>query len=193
MRHKNLSHNIFPDTKTDAGILTGFANELEKKFSYLNMDGKKLPPMRGMWGEPIRQTPKGSDPFIANVLDPLKVRSYNPSREAVFLYNMWKQTRKELGQEAANALLPGRPDPNIKLNGVVYRLDRKQLGQLHFEVGQRQKELLGRAMDSNTFMVAPDDFQREMIARMMSQGSEEGRRAYIQANSAGFRRKEITK
>lgn len=187
------SRKYIPDTKTDAGILTAFANELEKKFSYLNIDGKKLPPMRGMWGEPIRQTPKGSDPFVANVLDPLKVRSYNPSREAVFLYNVWKQTRKELGVEAANALLPGRPDPNIKLGGVVYRLDRKQLGQLHFEVGQRQKELLGRAMDSNTFMMAPEDFQREMIARMMTQGSEEGRKAYIQANSAGFRRKEITK
>jgi len=187
------SRKYIPDTKTDAGLLTGFANELEKKFSVIDVDGKRLPPMRGMWGEPVRQTPKGSDPFIANVLDPLKVRSYRPSREALFLYNTWKQTRKELGVEAANALLPGRPDPNIKLGGVVYQLNRKQLGQLHFEVGQRQKALLGKAMDSNTFMQAPADFQREMITRMMDQGSNEGRRAYIQANSAGFRRKQITK
>lgn len=187
------SRKYIPDTKTDAGLLTGFANELEKKFSAIDLDGKRLPPMRGMWGEPIRETPKGSNPFVANVLDPLRVRSYRPSREALFLYNTWKQTRKELGVEAANALLPGRPDPNIKLGGVVYRLDRKQLGQLHFEVGQRQKALLGKAMDSNTFMSAPADFQREMIARMMSQGSEEGRKAYIQANSAGFRRKQIAK
>ena len=187
------SRKYIPDTKTDAGLLAGFSNELEKKFSTIDLDGRKLPPMRGMWGEPIRQTPKGSDPFFANVIDPLKIRSYNPSREALFLYNTWKQTRKELGVEAANNLLPGRPDPNVKIGGVVYQLNRKQLGQMHFEVGQRQKALLGRAMDSNTFMSAPADFQRDMITRMMDQGSSEGRRAYIQANSAGFKRKEIAK
>lgn len=187
------SRKYIPDTKTDAGVLAGFANELEKKFSAIDLDGKKLPPMRGMWGEPIRQTPRGSNAFVANVIDPLKIRSYNPSREALFLYNTWKQTRRELGVEAANNILPGRPDPNIKIGGVVYQLNRKQLGQLHFEVGQRQKELLGRAMDSRTFMEAPADFQRDMITRMMDQGSSEGRKAYIQANSAGFRRKKITK
>ena len=185
------SRKYLPDTDTDKGALDTFINVMKTRISPLVPIGKKLPPKRGMWGEPILQTPKGVDPIVYNLMDPFRTRSYNPAPETVFIEKMWTETRKELGESEANKLLPTRPDRDIKISGVVYRLSPRQGGELHFEVGQRQKELLREAMDSDSFMSAPPDLQRAQVRMAMERGANQGRKAYIEANSDLFQPKKI--
>jgi hypothetical protein len=185
------SRKYLPDPKTEKGELDTFINVMKTRVSPLIPMGKKLPPKRGMWGEPILQTPKGVDPIVYNLMDPFRTRSYNPSPETVFLYRMYTAARKELGESEANKLLPSRPDQDVKISGVVYRLNTKQIGEMHFEVGQRQKDLLREAMDSDSFMSAPPDLQRAQVRLAMERGASQGRKAYIEANSDLFQPKKI--
>ena len=85
------------DARTDDSLQL-FANVLKKKmpeFMREAVGAEELPLKRDMWGEPVKQTPEGANPFLYNFLDFTRTRSVPSDETNLALYKLWKETGSE--------------------------------------------------------------------------------------------------
>ena len=165
------------DIKSD-DKLQGFQNVLKSKmpeFAANALNLEKLPLTRNLWGEPIRQTPEGENPFFYNFFDVTRSRSVKSDEANLFLYKLWKNTKNP-------DVLPSVPDRNITIKGTTYRLTEEQYADFQEEVGRRRKALVDRDVESPTFIVAEPEFQIKRLKKNYEKGFEDGKKQFIKLN-----------
>lgn len=165
------------DIKSD-DKLQGFQNVLKSKmpeFAANALNLEKLPLTRNMWGEPVKQTPEGENPFFYNFFDVTRSRSVKSDESNLFLYKLWKDTKNP-------DVLPSVPGRNITIKGTTYRLTEEQYADFQEEVGRRRKALVDRDIESPTFIVAEPEFQIKRLKSSYEKGLEDGRKQFIKLN-----------
>jgi len=165
------------DVKSD-DKLQGFQNVLKSKmpeFAVNALNLEKLPLTRNLWGEPIKQTPEGENPFFYNFFDVTRSRSVKSDESNLFLYRLWKDTKNP-------DALPSVPGRNITIKGTTYRLTEEQYADLQEEVGRRRKALVDRDVESPTFIVAEPEFQIKRLKKNYEKGFEDGKKKFIKLN-----------
>jgi len=165
------------DIKSD-DKLQGFQNVLKSKmpeFAANALNLEKLPLTRNLWGEPIKQTPEGENPFFYNFFDVTRSRSVKSDESNLFLYKLWKDTRNP-------DVLPSVPGRNITIKGTTYRLTEEQYADFQEEVGRRRKALVDRDVESPTFIVAEPEFQIKRLKKNYEKGFEDGKKQFIKLN-----------
>jgi Skp family chaperone for outer membrane proteins len=165
------------DIKSD-DKLQGFQNVLKSKmpeFAANALNLEKLPLTRNMWGEPVKQTPEGENPFFYNFFDVTRSRSVKSDESNLFLYKIWKDTKNP-------DVLPSVPGRNITIKGTTYRLTEEQYANFQEEVGRRRKALVDRDVESPTFIMAEPEFQIKRLKSSYEKGLEDGRKQFIKLN-----------
>jgi hypothetical protein len=165
--------NIKSDDK-----LQGFQNVLKSKmpeFAANALNLEKLPLTRNLWGEPIKQTPEGENPFFYNFFDVTRSRSVKSDEANLFLYKLWKDTKNP-------DVLPSVPGRNITIKGTTYRLTEEQYADFQEEVGRRRKAIVDRDVESPTFITAEPEFQIKRLKNGYEKGLEDGRKQFIKLN-----------
>jgi hypothetical protein len=165
------------DIKSD-DKLQGFQNVLKSKmpeFAANALNLEKLPLTRNLWGEPIKQTPEGENPFFYNFFDVTRSRSVKSDESNLFLYRLWKDTKNP-------DVLPSVPGRNITIKGTTYRLTEEQYADFQEEVGRRRKALVDRDIESPTFIVAEPEFQIKRLRKNYEKGFEDGKKQFIKLN-----------
>jgi hypothetical protein len=165
------------DIKADNN-LKGFQNVLQSKMPEFAADAlnlEKLPLKRNLWGEPIKQTPEGENPFFYNFFDVTRSRSVKSDEANLFLYKLWKDTKNQ-------DVLPSVPGRNITIKGTTYRLTEEQYADFQEEVGRRRKALVDRDIESPTFITAEPEFQIKRLKNNYDKGLEDGRKQFIKLN-----------
>lgn len=165
------------DPKTDDSLQL-FANVLKSKmpeFAKEAIGAEELPLKRDMWGNPIKQTPEGANPFLYNFLDFTRSRVVPSDETNVALYKLWKETGNP-------NVLPSVPSRDVMDKKVTYRLDENQYSIYQEYVGQRRKALVDKIFESGTFDGMDTDFKVKAIEKAYDRGAEDGKRQFLNYN-----------
>lgn len=165
------------DPKTDDSLQL-FANVLKSKmpeFAREAIGAEELPLKRDMWGNPVKQTPEGANPFLYNFLDFTRSRVVPSDESNLALYRLWKET--------GNAdVLPSVPSRNVMDKKITYQLDESQYAIYQEYVGQRRKALVDNLFQSATFDGMDTDFKIKALERAYDRGAEDGKRQFLKYN-----------
>jgi hypothetical protein len=173
------------DPKTDDSLQL-FANVLKSKmpeFARKAIGAEELPLKRDMWGNPVKQTPEGANPFLYNFLDFTRSRIVPSDESNLALYRLWKETGN------ADAL-PSVPSRNVMDKKITYQLDESQYAIYQEYVGQRRKALVDNLFQSATFDGMDPDFKIKALGRAYERGAEDGKRQFLRYNKEYLTEKE---
>lgn len=165
------------DPKTDDSLQL-FANVLKSKmpeFAREAIGAEELPLKRDMWGNPVKQTPEGANPFLYNFLDFTRSRVVPSDESNLALYRLWKETGN------ADAL-PSVPSRNVMDKKITYQLDQNQYAIYQEYVGQRRKALVDKLFESITFDGMDADFKIKALEKAYERGAEDGKRQFLKYN-----------
>jgi len=165
------------DPKTDDSLQL-FANVLKSKmpeFAREAIGAEELPLKRDMWGNPVKQTPEGANPFLYNFLDFTRSRIVPSDESNLALYRLWKETGN------ADAL-PSVPSRNVMDKKITYKLDENQYAIYQEYVGQRRKALVDNLFQSATFDGMDPDFKIKALEKAYERGAEDGKRQFLKYN-----------
>jgi hypothetical protein len=165
------------DPKTDDSLQL-FANVLKSKmpeFAREAIGAEELPLKRDMWGNPVKQTPEGANPFLYNFLDFTRSRIVPSDESNLALYRLWKETGN------ADAL-PSVPEGNVMDKKITYQLDESQYAIYQEYVGQRRKALVDNLFQSATFDGMDADFKIKALGKAYERGAEDGKRQFLKYN-----------
>jgi hypothetical protein len=165
------------DPKTDDSLQL-FANVLKSKmpeFAREAIGAEELPLKRDMWGNPVKQTPEGANPFLYNFLDFTRSRVVPSDESNLALYRLWKETGN------ADAL-PSVPSRNVMDKKITYQLDENQFAIYQEYVGQRRKALVDNLFQSATFDGMDADFKIKALGKAYERGAEDGKRQFLKYN-----------
>jgi len=165
------------DSKTDDSLQL-FANVLKSKmpeFAREAIGAEELPLKRDMWGNPVKQTPEGANPFLYNFLDFTRSRIVPSDESNLALYRLWKET--------GNAdVLPSVPSRNVMDKKITYQLDENQYAIYQEYVGQRRKALVDNLFQSATFDGMEPEFKVKALEKAYERGAEDGKRQFLKYN-----------
>jgi hypothetical protein len=165
------------DPKTDDSLQL-FANVLKSKmpeFAREAIGAEELPLKRDMWGNPVKQTPEGANPFLYNFLDFTRARVIPSDESNLALYRLWKET--------GNAdVLPSIPSRNVMDKKITYQLDENQYAIYQEYVGQRRKALVDNLFQSATFDGMEPEFKIKALEKAYERGAEDGKRQFLKYN-----------
>jgi hypothetical protein len=165
------------DPKTDDSLQL-FANVLKSKmpeFAREAIGAEELPLKRDMWGNPVKQTPEGANPFLYNFLDFTRSRVVPSDESNLALYRLWKETGN------ADAL-PSVPSRNVMDKKITYQLDQNQYAIYQEYVGQRRKALVDNLFQSATFDGMEPEFKIKALEKAYERGAEDGKRQFLKYN-----------
>jgi len=165
------------DPRTDDSLQL-FANVLKSKmpeFAREAIGAEELPLKRDMWGNPVKQTPEGANPFLYNFLDFTRSRIVPSDESNLALYRLWKETGN------ADAL-PSVPSRNVMDKKITYKLDENQYAIYQEYVGQRRKALVDNLFQSATFDGMDPDFKIKALGKAYERGAEDGKRQFLKYN-----------
>lgn len=165
------------DPKTDDSLQL-FSNVLKSKmpeFMREAIGAEELPLKRDMWGNPVKQTPEGANPFLYNFLDVTRSRVVPSDESNLALYRLWKETGN------ADAL-PSVPSRNVMDKKITYQLDESQYAIYQEYVGQRRKALVDNLFQSATFDGMEPEFKIKALERAYDKGAEDGKRQFLKYN-----------
>jgi hypothetical protein len=158
---------------TEDGMQT-FVNQMKIKFG----QDKDLPIRRGLFGEPIKQTPKGADPTVYQFIDIFKTADAYSAPIYFELDKLMEQSKKVIGNRTGDdRLIPSIPTNDIQYNGKTYFLNPTLYSKYLEYVGVDRMDLLLQVLDGQT------EYTQElgdMIDQAYSQGQELGKERFLE-------------
>lgn len=168
-----------PVLKEDT-ILGSFNNELNRRMKALRLilpgetEPDKLPLKRDLWGEAIPQTPPGRNPWIYNLLDPIRMKAVQADPLNADIYRLWRRT----GEERA---IPSLPMPNMEVRGVKFeRMTPEQYDRYAQLVGFYRRTLAEKVYMSGAFAKGGDETKLDLLGRAYSEGQKMGKYKFLQ-------------
>lgn len=139
----------------DDSLLATFNNVLKNRLGAVSgLVGERtdagLPLKVGLFGEPLKETPRGRNPYAYQFLDVFKSTEIPADPLRAQLYGLWRRTGND-------GVLPTPPDATFSSLGSDYRLNRRQLAELQTLVGERRRQMADSLIDDPGFMQTPDE------------------------------------
>jgi hypothetical protein len=131
-----------------------------------------LPVMRNLWGDEVKQTPEGSNPFLYNMLDVTKGREVpeDPLNEAV--YNLYIKTQN-------SDVIPSQPSRTIIIKGKKQKLTDAQYWDMAGYIGRERRKQAEKIINTPAFKTRADDVKIRLLSAAYVRGAEIGKRAFI--------------
>lgn len=110
-------------------------NVLQERYG----DIKDLPKKYNMWGEPIKQSPEGTNPYIYQMVDIFRTQPVLKDKLTHQVFNLYKKT-------SDNSVIPSSVKDFYKQGDFNVKLTDLQMSRLSELVGQERKKLATKVM-----------------------------------------------
>lgn len=173
------NREFMPVIKDDTFIKSA-VNEFNRRLNVLGIqipgapEADKLPLKRNLWGEGVPQTPPGENPWVYNLLDPIRMRSIPADPLNADIYRLWRKT----GNQSA---IPSIPSPKIEYAGVEYdKMTPQQYDRFAQLVGFFRRTHAEKLYMSGGFAKADSDRKIDLLNDAYSYGLQQGKHTFMQ-------------
>lgn len=176
----DMANREFMPVIKDENFIESARNELNRRLNVIGVQipgapvADKLPLKRDLWGEAVPQTPPGENPWIYNLLDPIRARSIPADPLNADIYRLWRKT-------ADAKAVPSIPSPKIEYLGVEYdKMTPDQYDRYTQLVGFFRRTLAEKVYMSGAFSNADSDQRIDMLSTAYSKGARMGKHTFMQ-------------
>jgi len=162
------------------GFIRDSVNELNQRYAALGLaipgvkDPNSMPVRRDLWGEAVRQTPKGENPFIYNFFDAWKSRSIEADPLNSSIYTLWRRT-------ADNKAIPSVPNPVMTYYDKTFeRMNSEQFDRYSQLVGFYRRGLAERVFTGGAYQQSGDDVKLRLLNAAYDRGLAAGKHVFLQ-------------
>ena len=162
------------------GFIKDSVNELNQRYAALGLaipgvkDPNAMPVRRDLWGETVRQTPKGENPFIYNFFNPWKSRSIEADPLNASIYTLWRST-------ADNKAIPSVPNPVMTYYDKTFeRMNSEQFDRYSQLVGFYRRGLAERVFTGGAYQQSGDEVKLRLLNAAYDRGLAAGKHVFLQ-------------
>jgi hypothetical protein len=131
--------DYLPDMRVE-----GIDNQLMAIIKDRTFQTHDMPVRVDFWGEKIRQTPEGADPYVYQMIDVFKSRESSTDQKNTMIYDLYSKT---LDRE----VIPSMPPRTIKVEGLDMRLNPEQYNRLATIVGKERARIVNKYIGNRSF------------------------------------------
>ena len=165
----------------DDNKLKEFSNLVEQRLRVFGI-GKDLPVKRGIWGEPMKETPEGANPWAYHFLDITRGQQVTQDPVAVEIYRLWRRYNNA-------AVIPTPPSKSLEIDGQRYELTTAQQGELASQVGPIRKQIADSLVQNPNWQELSDEQKSRMLQRAYETGLRIGKQEFLAKNRAALEAK----
>jgi hypothetical protein len=162
------------------GFIKDSVNELNQRYAALGLaipgvkDPNAMPVRRDLWGDAVKQTPKGENPWIYNFFDPWKSRSIEADPLNSSIYTLWRRT-------ADNKAIPSVPNPVMTYHDKTFeRMNSEQFDRYSQLVGFYRRGLAERVFTSGQYQQSEDEVKLRLLNAAYDRGLAAGKYVFLQ-------------
>lgn len=123
---------------------------------------------RGLWGEPLRETPEGKNALVYQLFDITKGHQVTDDAVPLELYRIWRKT-------GSAEVIPSLPQRSLTMAKSTYNLNNEQYSDYAQEVGKMRRFIVEKLVVNPAFAKLPDEAKIKILQRAYEKGSDYGR------------------
>lgn len=174
------SREYKPDFREDT-FRKQMENIVRNKLGVANLDDY-LPLKRGLWGEPMRETPEGRNAIMYHFFDVFKNKQVTSDPVPLELFRLWRKT-------ADTRVIPSLPEKTITMGGNTYAMDAAQQSRYAELVGQSRRTIVDAIVVNPNFHKLPDESKVEILDRVYRAGLQRGKSEFWREIGGGLKMK----
>jgi hypothetical protein len=155
-----------PDMTAD-GFKKKVENIFRNRLGWAGLDDE-MPLKRGLWGEPLKETPEGRNAAIYQFFDVSKGQQITSDPKKLELYRLWRKTDN-------TRVIPTPPRASITIQSKTYPLDTKLHERLSELVGGRREQLADMIITNPNWHTLTDEQKIAMLSMAYDKGMEAGK------------------
>lgn len=155
-----------PDLKTDQ-LDKEFSNIVKNRLGFTGMD-KDLPVKRGLWGEPVLETPKDRNAILYHFFDISKNRQVTDDPVPLELYRLWRSTGN-------TAVIPSIPSRTLTVGKSTYGISPDQYSRLVELVGKDRRAIADKLVVNPNWAKLPDEDKIKILGQAYELGLSVGK------------------
>lgn len=159
------------DSKAD-GFVNQLSNVLKTRLGFTGMDDS-MPLKRGLWGEPMPETPKGSNALLYHFFDITKGQQVTDDPVPLELYRLWRKT-------ADTSIIPTPPDKTVTFNKQTFLVTPEQRSSLAELVGTSRREIVDKLVINPDWHKLPDEAKIDILKKAYDAGLKIGKAKLFQ-------------
>lgn len=167
-------------TRDDKPELTGdsldkkIENVFRNRLGFAGFD-EALPVKRGLWGEPLPETPKGRNPYAYHFFDVGKGQQITDDPKTLEMYRLWRKTDD-------SRAIPTPPSNKLTVRQTTYILTPEQKDRLQELVGQRRSEIMDIVIANPFWQELNDEQKISRLQKIYDKGLERGKKQFLMEN-----------
>lgn len=169
------SREYKPDFREDT-FRKQMENVVRNKLGVANMDDY-LPLKRGLWGEPMLETPEGRNAIMYHFFDVFKNKQVTSDPVPLELFRLWRKT-------GDTRVIPSLPDEVMTVNRQTYPLNAEQQSRYAELVGQSRRQIVDAVVVNPQFHKLSDEDKITLLDRVYRKGQEAGKAQFWQENGS---------
>lgn len=145
-------------------------NIVRNRLGFARLDDY-LPLKRGLWGEPLPETPKDRNALVYQFFDISKNRQVTDDPVPLELYRLWRKT-------ADTKVIPSLPTKNLTIARQNFILNPEQLSRYAELVGGERRRIMDAIVINPNFHELSDENKVRLLDRVYREGMEIGKRKF---------------
>lgn len=145
-------------------------NLFRNKLGFAGLDDY-LPLKRGLWGEPIPETPEGRNSLIYHFFDISKNRQVTSDPVPLELFRLWRKT-------GDTRVIPSLPERSITIQRKTYPLNSAQQSRYAQLVGESRRQIVDKLVVNPKFHAASDEEKIRVLDMVYRAGLERGKEQF---------------
>lgn len=169
------SREYKPDFREDT-FRKQMENIVRNKLGVANMDDY-LPLKRGLWGEPMRETPEGRNAIMYHFFDVFKNKQVTSDPVPLELFRLWRKT-------GSTKVIPSLVEDVLTVNRQTYPLTAEYQSRYAELVGQARRQIVDAVVINPQFHKLSDEDKITLLDRVYRKGQDVGKAQFWQENGS---------
>jgi hypothetical protein len=157
------------DTKADTTI-GQLGNVLKTRLGFAGLDDM-LPIKRGLWGEPLPETPKDRNALLYHFFDITKGQQVTDDPVPLELYRLWRKT-------ANTSVIPSPPEKTFTFAKQTYTMTPEQRSRYAELVGTARRGIVDKLVINPLYHKASDDEKIQVLKKAYDFGADRAKRQF---------------
>lgn len=168
------SREYKPDFREDT-FRKQMENIARNKLGIANLDDY-LPLKRGLWGEPMRETPEGRNAIMYHFFDVFKNKQVTSDPVPLELFRLWRKT----GDSGVVPSIPAEQDRVLTVGSRKYPMNAAQYSRYAELVGKARRRIVDAVVVNPEFHKLPDEAKIKLLDRIYRAGLDQGKGQFWQ-------------
>lgn len=167
----NTLNTLSRATRPEKIQTEGFEDLVRSRLGVFGADDM-LPLKRGLWGEPIPETPKDRSAVIYHFFDITKQRQVTDDPVAIEIYKLWRASND-------TSVIPTPPGKSVTHDKQTYTLNAEQQSNLAELVGKARRAFTVSMMESPEWRDTPVESKMKALQQAYDTGLAVGKAQYF--------------